>query len=260
MRTDGPDVVLKVTAAGAEQRNARRELAFYRTLAGRVPVRTPRLLEHADTDELTAIVLSAHAPARPAKEWTRARWLETARQLASLHTMPVPDGDPWVTRPWVRGVLERPRTKVAEDYWSAVAADGLRGVIDASGALARAVDAVPACFTHGDCHVDNLLRDGDQIVWTDWQVTGVGCPAGDLAFLWGRANSDGADPPYDTMVREYSAHRDVDPVALHSALVATELGTLLYGWPDYAGWHTQDERDRVTRRFRQLASDWQRVS
>jgi thiamine kinase-like enzyme len=257
VQLDGHDAVLKVTGAGGGQRNARRELTFYRTLADRVPVTTPRLLRYADNDDFTALLLSAHTPARPAREWDRTAWLEVARQLAALHSIPLPDEDPWTDTPWLRQVLDRPPIAFAEDYWSGTdAADSIGLVLKAPGALAEAVRATPDGFLHGDCHVDNLLREGNQIVWADWQAAGVGSPAGDLAFLWSRAAADGADVPYEAMLGEYIAHREVDPAVLRLALVAAEIGILLFGWPEYVSYLTQNERDRLTHRLLQLIDDW----
>lgn len=256
---DGSDAVLKVTAADAGQPNARRELAFYRTLAGQVPVETPELLDYADNDEFTAILLSAHGAAIPAARWDLADWLELARQLAVLHSTPQPpaDGAWFQHRPWTRSVLDQPRSRIAEEYWSRTEAAGwLVGLLDAIPEFARALDALPVCFVHGDCHVDNLLRDGRRIVWTDWQVVGLGSPAGDLAFVGSRANSDGADMPYDAMLREYASRSGIDLEPMRRAVAAAELGTMLFGWPYHVGDLTQGERDRLTRRMLQLAAYW----
>ncbi|HEY0688218.1 MAG TPA: phosphotransferase [Kribbella sp.] len=124
--------------------------------------------------------------------------------------------------------------------------------------IGEAFRATPDSFLHGDCHVDNLLREGNQIVWADWQAAGAGSPAGDLAFLWSRAQADGADLPYDAMLREYVTHREVDPALLRRSLVAAEIGILLFGWPAYAAYLTQSDRDRITRRLLQLMDDWQK--
>jgi Ser/Thr protein kinase RdoA (MazF antagonist) len=253
VRIDEADAVLKVTTAGRGQLNARRELTFYRTMAGQVPVTTPRLLRHADNDELTALLLSAHTPAHPAWEWDESAWLELARQLAAVHSTPLPEERSWLETPWLQRALDRPPVDLAEDYWSRTEAAGRIGpVLDAIAALAAALTAVPDCFVHGDCHVDNLLRDGQRVVWADWQVAGVGSPAIDLAFLWSRANADGADLPYAAMVNEYVAHRGIDAAVLRQSLIAAELGVLLFGWPEYAAFRTQTERDRLTRRLLDL--------
>ncbi|WP_020577410.1 aminoglycoside phosphotransferase family protein [Actinopolymorpha alba] len=257
VQIDEDEAVLKVTTAGYGQKNARRELAFYRTLADRVPVTTPRLLRSADNEEFTAVLLSAHASALPARDWGRASWLEVTRQLAALHSMPPPDEAPWIDQPWHRQVPYQPPTDLAENYWSKTdAADSVRPFLDAPDDLAKALRAIPDSFLHGDCHVENLLRDGPQIVWTDWQVAGVGCPAGELAFLWSRAGVDGADVPYDEMLREYVTHRDIDLALLRPAVVAAEINLLLFAWPHFAPSCTPDERDHLTRRLLQLIEDW----
>jgi site-specific recombinase XerD len=257
VQTDGAEAVLKVTAAGPGQIDARRELGFYQTMADKVAVSTPRLLQYADNDELTALLLSAHAPAPPARQWDLTAWLAVGRQLAVLHSTPIPDQRSWLATPWLQQILDRPPVDTAEGYWSSTdAADKIGAVLAEPAALAAAMALTGACFVHGDCHVGNLLGDGDRLVWADWQVVGVGSPAVDLAFLWSRANADGADLPYAAMMREYAAHRPCDIGALHLSTIAAELGILLFGWPEYAAHLRQTERDRLTRRLLQVLEDW----
>jgi Ser/Thr protein kinase RdoA (MazF antagonist) len=251
VRLDGTDAVLKVTA-GAGQQNARRELAFYRTLADRVPVVTPQLLRYADNDEFTAIVLSAHTPAPPAHEWDQATWLEVVRQLAALHSMPMPVEERWTETPWLQKTLRQPPVTLAREYWSTTV-PAVDQLLNETTALARDVDAVPDCFLHGDCHADNLLRDGDSlIVWADWQSTGVGAPAGELALLWSRAHADGADLPYDAMLHEYADLRSIDAAKLRPAIRAAELAFLLFAWPEFAAYLPQSKQNRLTSRLLQL--------
>lgn len=257
VRVDGDDAVLKVTLAGRGQRDARRELAFYQRLADRVPVVTPTLLGYADNDEFTALLLSAHGSARPAREWDRPAWLDLARQLAALHSIPPPAEDPWIDPPAHRRIPYRPSVDLAAGYWSTTdLAGGVRRFLDEPDELARALRALPDRFLHGDCHVDNLLRAGERIVWADWQAARVGCPAGELAFLWSRADVRGAEPPYDAMVSEYAAHRDVDLATLRRALVAAEIDLALFAWPHFAAALTEEERGRLTRRLARLVDDW----
>lgn len=256
VQLDGNDAVLKVTAAGHGQTIARRELTFYRTMADRVPVTTPTLLRYADNDEFTAVLLSAHGASLPAAEWDRRSWLEVMRQLAALHSMPLPDQDPWIDPPWHRQTPYQPPTDRAADYWcNTVAADCVRPFLDAPDDLAEDLRALPDCFLHGDCHADNLLREGDQIVWTDWQGAGVGCPAGELTFLWSRAGVDGATLPYDAMLREYANHRTIDPALLRVAVVAAEINLLVFLWPDYVSRCTPDQRGHLTQRLLHLIHD-----
>jgi len=257
VRVDGAEAVLKVTMAGPGQVNARRELGFYRTMAERVPVRTPRLLRYADNDDFSALLLAAHPPAPPACEWDRPRWLALAGQLAALHSSPVPDRPSWLATPWLRQILDDPPVDMAEEYWSRTGAgDKVGAVLAEPAALAAAIAASGVCFVHGDCHVGNLLRDGDSTVWADWQQAGAGSPAVDLAFLCSRADADGADLPYGAMLREYAAHRPCDVGALYRSTIAAELGILLFGWPEYAVHIGQTGRDRLTRRLLRLVDDW----
>jgi aminoglycoside phosphotransferase (APT) family kinase protein len=255
VQVDGRDAVLKVTGVGG-QRAARRELAFYLTLAGQVPVATPRLLCHVDNDELTALVLSAHTPGPPAADWDRRAWLDVSRQLGALHSFPPPASDLWRHPPWLQSALSRPPSDRARDYWSrTAAAEPAGGVLDGSAALADALAATPECFIHGDCHAGNLLRDRGRLVWADWQATGIGSPAIDLAFLWGRAHSDSAAPPREQMLLEYATHRGIDPASMERSLAAAELGTLLFGWPEYARYHSPGQQDRTTRRLIELVEE-----
>jgi len=255
------DAVLKVTFAGHGQQNARSELRFYRTLADRVPVATPRLLRYVDNDEFTAVMLTAHAAALPARDWDRPAWLEMARQLAALHSMPPPAEDPWIGRSFHRQVPYQPAVDRAERYWSSTdAADGVRPLLAAPDDLAQALRAIPDSFVHGDCHADNMLREGPEIVWTDWQGAGIGCPAGDLAFLWSRAGVDGAELPYEEMLREYAERSEIDPTLFRRAVLAAELNTLIFAWPDYVFGCTADQREHLTSRLLRLLEDWRTAS
>lgn len=258
VRTVEGEAVLKVSEGSPEHRvEARRELAFYRDLAPDLPIATPRLLAGTDRQDLTAMLLTAHSPSPPAPDWRASEWVMAARQLALLHAFPAPQGGPWHHRPWVRAVLDRPPTEVAFDFWSATAAgEHVRDLLDDPAALGLALDEGPIGFVHGDCHVDNLLRDAGDLVWADWQVAGTGCCAVDLAFLWGRAHADGADPPLEAMVDEYLTGRPVDPVRLRRSMMAAELATFLFGWPAYLGLHSPEQRERMTQRLVRVAVQW----
>ncbi|MEQ4208880.1 aminoglycoside phosphotransferase family protein [Actinopolymorpha sp. B9G3] len=259
VHVDGQDAVLKVTAADEEQHLARRELTFYRTLAGTVPVPTPTLLDSIDTDELTALLLTARGTRRHAAKWRDSDWLLAAGQLAALHSTVVPDRPRWRTGDsWLQRLLAKPPTRAVVDYWDSTpaAAAARRGLADTE-ALARAINALPECLVHGDCHADNLLQDDGDIIWIDWQGVHIGNPAGDLSFLWSRANADGATLPRDAMLAEYLSHRPVDALLMRRSLIANELALSLYGWPEYGHLHTPDERQQITQRVIDLEHAWQ---
>ncbi|GAB3917748.1 hypothetical protein GCM10011575_41740 [Microlunatus endophyticus] len=261
VRINNLDAVLKINSARHEQDLARHELAFYQSLATDVPVQTPQLLQAVDTDQLTVLLLTAHGQTRPAADWDDADWLGLARELAELHSFPVPDGAPWNGTPWLESILQQPPFEVAENYWSHTpASPSLGAVLDDTDLLGAALAAVPRCFIHGDCHVGNLPLDGPHVVWVDWTVTGMGYPAIDLAALWGRAHSDGADPPYGGILNTYTRHRGIDADDLRRSMLAALLATLLFGWPEYAHYHSTTEQGRTTQYFIGLLKDWHNLT
>lgn len=257
----GPDAVLKVTGAGQGQTAARRELDFYLTLADTVPVATPRLLAHVDDGELTALVLSLHAPGPPASAWELPRWLDLARELAALHSTPIAEVERWLQPAWLERVLENPPIDRAWSYWAVTrAADAAAAALGALAEVRVSLDTLPRCLTHGDCNVDNLLREAGHTVWIDWPGVGIGPPALDLAFLWGtfwaRRERIPPDPPRHRIIDAYAAERGVDATALWRSAVAAELGMTLFGWPGWALGHGQAEQDRTARRLVELAGEW----
>jgi thiamine kinase-like enzyme len=177
--------------------------------------------------------------------------------LATLHALAIPRVKHWLGTSWLGPALERPPSEVAGGYWfTTTAADSARLALPHIDELAEALRSAGDCFVHGDCHVENLLREGDELVWADWQSVGVGSPAGELAFLWSRAAADGADVPYDAMLDVYLTYRDADAVEFRRALAAAELGILLFGWPEHAAYCAPVVQDRLARRLVQLTDRW----
>ena len=255
VRSRGHDAVLKLTEAGHAQGLARHELAFYRTMADLVPVDSPSVLDWADRDDFTALLLSAHNPGPGASDWKLPDWLELTRQLAALHaTTPPQPQQPAAS--WIREVLQHPPTQTAVEYWTSTAAREVPLLLGEITALATAFDEVPDGFIHGDCHVDNLLRHESRIIWADWQAYGLGNPAGEVAFLWSRAHADGAEIPYDAMIREYTTTRAISPATFPRAVLAAEIGILLFGWPQYAHYRNKATQHRLTARLRLLSDQW----
>jgi thiamine kinase-like enzyme len=256
------DVVVKVALNGPIRHLAQRELDFYQELSSRVPVLTPRLLRHTANDELIALMLSAHTPMPPAREWRGDAWLDVARQLAMLHATPLSDRERWTMPSWLESTMRHPPTGVAETYWSGtVAASWIDGIVRNIDDLNDVRARTQHTLTHGDCHADNFLSIGEQLVWSDWQAITVGNPADEMAFLWSRANSDGAVLPYAAMLEAYLDESGADAAGRQTfpqSVLAAEIGILLFGWPMYAGYHPRDEQDRVTHRVIDLIDTWQR--
>lgn len=256
VRAGAAEAVLKVTMADGWREAARRELRCYRELTARLPVAMPRILDWADSDEVTAILLSAHQPAAPAPDWTYSEWLEVAEQLGALHKTEERTNTPHAH--WLFDVLSHPRVAAASAYWRGTDAASLADTL--LGAPAEFADVLarsPRCFTHGDCHVGNLLRGDDgSLVWADWQAVSIGPGEADLAFLWARAEIDAGEPPREAMLRRYAATRGVDVDVARRAVLAAELAIVLFAWPEYAGLNSQRARDRITRRMLRLAAEW----
>ncbi|GAA1853394.1 aminoglycoside phosphotransferase family protein [Microlunatus capsulatus] len=258
-RADGTRAVLKVTAAseGRARQAAERELSVYLHLRGRLGVRTPELLGHRLSTHRVAVLLSEHPAPWPATRWSHQRWLGLADELARLHQTPVPAGPGWRRPSWLEATLVSPDVSAAVAFWSWPGEPALLAPVLADvESLRDAVGAVADCFLHGDCHTDNLLVEGDQLVWTDWQGAGVGNPAVELVFCSVRATPAGVALPQEAMVRRYAAARDLDPGVVRRACLAAELATFLFTWPEYASFNTPAGVTRVHDRVVALARAW----
>ena len=232
IRLGDQEVVLKTTS--------RREVAFY-GMAGRLPVRVPRVVAAAGT----CLLLEALVPGPAAADWPAAHWHEVAGQLGALHRPQVAAAfHGWLTR---KTPARRPEA-AARACWTA----GELALLDRIGDLG--VD-LPACLIHGDLHAGNLLRDAEgALVWADWQEVGIGQGPEDLALLWQRAEFDGADPPRTAMLATYAAARGIpcDDVLVR-ATTAAELRLLLLDWPPFLATAGPDRRAIMVRRLRALA-------
>lgn len=247
--------VLKVTEGARE--DARRELSFYQELADRVPVRTPRFVEGVRADDLTVLLVTAAEPGPPASAWGLARWLDVASQLGSLHR--TLDRSGLDAHPWLHA--ERPETGVAPaervSLWSQSSlAPVALPLLAELERLRTALQRLPVCLVHGDCHAENLLRDADDnLVWADWAEVAVGRGPEELAILWQRAEFDGATVPRGLMVDAYARARDVEvDDAFRDAVTAAELLMVLLGWPAFLIEKPSRGRDALFRRFDLLAN------
>ncbi|MFD2082448.1 Phosphotransferase enzyme family protein [Actinopolymorpha cephalotaxi] len=258
----GREVVLKVTGGGDR---ARRELGFYREVADRLPVRTPRLLAGAETPDGRTVLLLTHArPAPPPDRWSARDWDDAAAQLGALHRPEVLEsaaGGGRLTRGDVGGAAAAAHGVRAA--WRRLGRERLaEPLLDQAAEFDAALSRLPACLCHGDWHADNLLRDADgEFVWIDWQEVGLGHGPGDLALLWQRAEFDGAEPPREAMLAAYARARGIPlDATLRSATVAAELRMVLYGWPDHLGGVDVSRRDIVLGRLTRLAEEWETLA
>lgn len=261
---DGSPAVLKITVAadGWGRRCAERELDFYRRVAPGLPISTPALLDSECTAETVGILLSAHPPARPAPQWRERHWLALADDLAELHETAPPNE--WPEPPTVPDDALREQEDRARTYWLSgdqqaappELIDAIRPLLDDPEPLRQPPLQFDRCLVHGDCHTDNILIDDDRLVWADWQNTGLGNPVSDLAFVSSRATPSGADVPLTAMINRYARRRGFDADELARAVLATELGTCIFAWPEYLKFNSPVGVGRINRRIVELGRAW----
>ena len=256
-------LVLKVSP-GPVSEGAWRELRFYQEVAGHLPVRTPRLVAGRTTTGWTCLFLSVADPSPPAAEWTTGRWLEAARQLGLLHRPEVASRAG--RHSWLRGGPPAASTQVTSErdrarrIWGTLEQAQLAGpLLDVLDQLSAAVEAVPVCLVHGDCHAGNLLLDpvDGRLVWTDWQAAGFGHGPEDLALLWQRGEFDGGRPPREEMLEVYARTREIhDRPRLHRAAIGAEIRLALLGWPSFLSAAPSSRREVIYRRLAALGREW----
>jgi Ser/Thr protein kinase RdoA (MazF antagonist) len=256
-RKDGSECVLKVTSLRSEDdaRAGRRELAFYRDLAERVPIRTPALLDYVEDDDVIAMLLSAHGQIRPATSWDGRSWVSLAVDLARLHGTAVPDPDRWNAHWSHFNILRAPDLPMVDGFWRQDLASSLDAIVDSRERLEQEILQAGECFVHGDCHTENVLHEDGALVWIDWQGSGIGNPAVELAFLEARATPSGARVPPEMLAR-YCRERDMDLERMRRAVMAAELSIFIFEWPPYAAFDAPAGTRRVRRRTRDLAQRW----
>ncbi|MFF5290173.1 phosphotransferase enzyme family protein [Paractinoplanes globisporus] len=233
---------------------ARRELRFYRDLAERAPVRTPRLLDAADDGDGVALLLAAAGKPAEAGSWTPGMWAALGRDLAALHDMADLGGQPWTRPDHLREALAVPDLAVVEQFWGATL-PRLADLISARTDLFDAMDALPAAFVHGDCHTGNIAVTGEGLTFLDWQMSGRGRPSTDLAFLNVRAAPAGVTPP-PALTTAYVAHRGLDRRMVELAILAEELTIYVFEWPPFAAYNNSAGIERVRQRASRLARRW----
>jgi len=254
---DGLAAYLKITPAGSGPRAqmiARRELSFYQDLAPAAPVRTPGLLDYADTEDGVAMLLEAAGEPLPVASWTPDMWAVLGRELAALHSMPPPVDPSWIRPDGLRQAIASPDLPAIEAFWGQFL-PRLAEILTQRAELERQMETLPQVFVHGDCHTDNIMRLRESLVFLDWQTSGVGRPGSDLAFLSVRATPAGVTVPPE-LLNSYLGGRPAERRTLELALLAEELAVYILQWPAFAAYNSAAGIDRVRRRTQSLAERW----
>jgi aminoglycoside phosphotransferase (APT) family kinase protein len=256
-RRDGRRCVLKVTSRDSSHREraAERELAVYRTLADHLPVRMPALLDWHEDETGIAMLISAHGEIVPATSWDTKAWHALALDLAHLHATTIPDPERWRGAGTDLWAFRNPDLTMIDAFWRADLGDALDAIVDDREHLARVILAAGECLVHGDCHTENIPHEGRDLVWIDWQSTRIGNPALELAFPSVRAAPSGAVIPPD-LLATYCDERGIGYDAMLRSVTAAELSIFIFEWPQYAGFNTPEENQRVRLRARHLADSW----
>ena len=269
--------VLKVVAAESPayiRARSRREICFYEELAAHIPLHTPHVLGSlVEPSGYSALLLMAYTPIKPANELADAEFTEIAEQLARFHAVYWSRTNPFDTLSWI----EKPKlvdlthdAKHASETWRALAQQPQFEELLTDSSL-RDIDAALVevrtnpeygpetvmTLCHGDCHLDNLLRDQDgRLLWADWQEVRVGHGPSDLTFLIQRAEASGATVAHDSVITAYctaleaAGVKGVSKKGVTSAMNESERRTRLLYWPDYMSDATPETMARhLTRIF-----------
>jgi thiamine kinase-like enzyme len=252
--------VLKVVAAESPdpvRSRGQREIHFYNELAPHIPLHTPRVLASLiEESGYCALLLEAYAPMKPASELSDAEFAEITQQLASFHalywnrTERLNDFS-WIEKPKrvdlthdARHASETWQTLAQQPQFRELLTDSsLRDIevaLDEVRTKPEYGPEIPMTLCHGDCHLENLLRDRENLlIWADWQEVRMGHGPSDLTFLMQRAEANGADIAHDMIVTAYckalevAGVKDINETAVKSAMRESEWRTRLLYWPDY---------------------------
>jgi Ser/Thr protein kinase RdoA (MazF antagonist) len=274
--------VLKITVAGSTSyicERAQREIAFYRALAGVVPVAVPHLLADSinPLSGASALLLAAYAAPFAPQDWQAAHYHAFARQLAELHAAFWNATEPFASAAWLRPYIETSPAdvQVAAKLWQQLWRQPhfhaifperrqrlLMRVLHHLDASPTILPGFPRTLCHNDCHMGNLLRDGSgQLVWSDWQEVGVGYGPEDLSFFFQRAAAAGATIPVDATVTTYHqhltalTHTTLSLEAVQRHMRKYELRMLLVQWPAYLGQAAPAHVLAHVQRIEQLAEE-----
>jgi len=227
-----PVTVIAKLPAESEARGAmdllggyRRELNFYRDVAGRAPMATPRVYTARIVDGTADFVLLLedlgqwdNADHLAGLSMDRARTAVAA--LAGLHAWSldptnsaVVEGFPSIDTPVARDLLVPafgPGWQVYLDRSGTAVPSEVAAFAERFGEYApRALAALSerSMLLHGDIRADNMFFYGDRLKVVDFQFASVGAGAADIAYLVSQGLPSEARHGHDqALLREYLGH------------------------------------------------------
>ncbi|GAA4263577.1 phosphotransferase family protein [Dactylosporangium darangshiense] len=200
------------------------------------------------------MLLEAAGEPLEAAAWTAGMWADLGRELATLHSMPLPTDADWNRPDALQKALADPDLEEIYAFWAPTLPQ-LADLVSQRVELENQIRALPPVFTHGDCHTDNIVHAADSLVFCDWQAAGIGRPGSDLAFLSVRVTPAGVTVP-PALVDAYLHNRPCERHTLQRALLAEELAILVFLWPPFAACNSPSGIARVRSRARRLTGWW----
>jgi hypothetical protein len=202
-----------------------KEVAFYRELAPRLAIRTPRAFaaEAADDGATFVLLFEDLGPARGGNQLAGCSLddaLHAVRELAGPHA-PRWNDPAFIDRPWFEprpGALDS--LKAAYPYATQVFAERYAdelapGLMDVCRELAARSDRWfgrepgDRCLVHGDYRLDNMLFDikggAEPLGVLDWQTLTVGSGLTDLAYFIGAGVGTSLRAHEDALIEAYLA-------------------------------------------------------
>jgi hypothetical protein len=265
-----PSTVIVKLPAQSEARGAmemlggyRRELSYYRDIAGRAPMDTPHVYAALMAQNSVDFVLVLE----DLRNWENADHLaglsmDRARlviaQLAGLHAWSVDPANaaavqafPSLDTAINRDILHPAFGPGWQIYCEKSDAPVPPAVARFAERFAEQAPTEREMLLHGDIRADNMFFDGDRLKVVDFQFTARGCGAADVAYLVSQGLPTQARRGHDeALVREYLAclaARGVDDYSFEDAwrhyrfgvayLMVLPVITLL-------GWDAMPERSR----------------
>jgi hypothetical protein len=272
-----PTTLIAKLPAQSEARGAmellggyRRELAFYRDVAGRAPMQTA----HVHTAMMVPGTSDFILLLEDLVDWDNADHLaglpmDRARiciaALAGLHAWSMDSTNsaalevfPSIDTPMVRDLLVPafgPGWQIYREKSSVPVPAGVAAFAErfADGA-AEALSALTArsMLLHGDIRADNLFFDGDRLKVVDFQFAARGAGAADIAYLVSQGLVTEVRRGHDeALVREYLGHLNAAGVADYSFDEAWRQYRLAVAYLmllpviTLNGWDTLPERSRA---------------
>jgi hypothetical protein len=183
-----------------------REVHFYRELADRVPIRTPRCYaaRYDAASGTFVLALEDLARCRVGDQIAGADLADASTvitRLAALHAATweatidgVPSHDVPAQREGIAAGFQAGWPVVLERF-GGLMPDRLRArapaLADRIGDLIEALTQPPQCLVHADVRLDNVLFDGDDVILVDWQSVCTSSGEQDLAYFVTQSVRDG---------------------------------------------------------------------